>query len=412
MTIRIRMFFHWCTCSVLLGVHPLAQAQESLSLSGFATLGISCFSNRDADFTYNTNPRGPGRSKHCDSGLDSVLGVQADQRLTDTVDGVAQVTILRNADETYRPEFSLANIRWQVSDELTLRAGRVSNPMFLNSDFRLVHFALPTARPATEVYGLSPTFTMDGVDAFYRQRIADWRTEIYVGLHNNTIEAARSNSSRTDEAKTSALATLSISVEHDALLIKASASSGKLNYPTDTVDAILAGLRAVEPLSPGAAALADQLNPREVRLHLYSVGARYDESDWLVQGEIAARRFDSSFFRNSVAGYLTAAYRIGPWSPYATIARRKSQGPLNDSRAGPLNAIVSTLLRSTNYSQSSITLGLSRELGKGTVIKAQNLWLQPDRGSYGNSLLNASPTYNLANPPRDRLVSINLNTVF
>lgn len=397
---------------LLLALPPAARADEPLSLRGFGTLGISCFGDRNADFVYNTMPVGPGRTRTCDAGLDSVLGVQADAVLGQGLGATVQLTSQRTAYDNFKPAFSLANLHWQASDALTIRLGRVSNPLFLDSDYRLVHFSLAGVRPPAEVYGLSPTFTMDGIDAIYRHSADDWNFEYFAAYQGNDIDAPESNSATVDTAKLSRVLTLSVDAEHGPWLYKAAYSGGRVTYATDATDALFDGLRSIDAISPGAAALADQLDMRDAPYRLYTAALRYDGGDWLVQGEIAERTFDKSYFRDSNAGYLTAGYRIGPWMPYGTLARRKTWGPDGDSRAGPLAAEVADLLAATRYDQSSLTLGISRELGKGAVVKAQIEWLQPDRGGYGNSLVNASPDYNPADPPLDRLISVNVNFVF
>jgi hypothetical protein len=40
----------------------LAVEWKDFSLNGFGTLGVSCLSSKNADYTYNSVPRGPGNS--------------------------------------------------------------------------------------------------------------------------------------------------------------------------------------------------------------------------------------------------------------------------------------------------------------------------------------------------------------
>lgn len=68
-----------------------------LSWQGFGTLGVTCSNNEEADFVYNTVPNGPGRTRPCDAGLDSALGIQAGAILSRTLTGTLQLVSQRRA---------------------------------------------------------------------------------------------------------------------------------------------------------------------------------------------------------------------------------------------------------------------------------------------------------------------------
>jgi hypothetical protein len=80
-----------------------ALADERLQLSGFGTLGSAWFSNDTADFSPNTQPIGPGRSKTIDWGLDSRLGGQADIEFTNHLQFTLQGIIQRQPGRDYKP---------------------------------------------------------------------------------------------------------------------------------------------------------------------------------------------------------------------------------------------------------------------------------------------------------------------
>ncbi|HEX7155652.1 MAG TPA: hypothetical protein VF229_00460, partial [Burkholderiaceae bacterium] len=338
--------------------------------------------------------------------------IQGDSAVNARLDASLQVVAKRTASDDFKPEVTNANLRWQAADALSVRVGRVNNPIFLYSDYRLVHYALPGVRPPAEVYGLSPTYVMDGIDARWRQVVRDWRVELYGGLHESDVDAPRSNSTIVDTATLRSNATLVLSGEKGPWLLKGGVASGLVTYATDVTDALFDALRAIDAGSPGAAALADQLDLRGARYELYTLALRYDDGDWTVAGEMARRNFARSYYRDSSGAYLTAGYRIDRWLPYLTLARRKTFGPTADSRAGPLSAEVSALLAATRYDQRSVELGLARELGPGVTLKAQVEWLRPDANSWGASLTNQSPDYGYASPPTFRLISVNVDMVF
>jgi predicted porin len=253
---------------------------------------------------------------------------------------------------------------------------------------------------------------MDGIDAIYRADFADWKMDYFAGFQNGAFAAPRDNSNIVDSAKIDGVLSLGVSAAQGPWFYKAGYSQARVTYVVDSIDALLNGLRSIDSSSPGAAALADQLDMRDATYHLYTLGGRYDKENWLVQAEFAERIFDKSFFRDSYGAYIMAGYRINAWMPYVSIGKRQSWGASSDARAGVLATKVTGLLNSTRYGQKSITLGTSYELGKSTTLKGQVLWLQPDSGAYGNSYGNASSGYNSDQPPVDRLVTVNVNFIF
>jgi hypothetical protein len=383
----------------------------AVQLHGFGTLGISCFSSRDADFVYDTVPNGPGRNGRigrCDAGLDSMLGAQLDAHPLDAVTASLQVVSQRSPYSTFRPYARLANVRWQVTDTWWLRLGRVSNPLFLESDYRLVRQAMVGVRPPVEVYGLAPTYIMDGLDSSYRFALAEWRVELYGGLHMNDIRARGDNTSMVRTYAVRDMKTLSLSAERPPWTFKLGYNTDRVSYNNPRTDLLFGALRALQAVS-----LADDLSIIDTPVHILSAGLRYDDNVWQVQAEVVERDFKRSYFRSARAAYLTAGRRFGVWMPYLTLARRHTSGPAGDSRTPPLlGSYVQELLAATRYDQSSLTLGVSREIGKSMVGKLQAQWLRPDQGSWGTSLANFAPGYDPRQPVRGVLVSASLDFLF
>lgn len=94
-------------------------ALPAVSLHGFGTLGVSCFTTREMDFAYNTLPNGP--IWRCDAGLDSRLGVQMDVQPVDALTASLQVVTQREVHSTFLLQVQLASVRWQVNEAWWLR---------------------------------------------------------------------------------------------------------------------------------------------------------------------------------------------------------------------------------------------------------------------------------------------------
>lgn len=87
---------------------------------------------------------------------------------------VLQVIVEQDYKGHYTPDIEWANVKFDITPELSLRAGRVVLPTFMNSEYRKVGYAIPWIRPPEEVYRTVPVSNVDGIDAAYRFRFDDF----------------------------------------------------------------------------------------------------------------------------------------------------------------------------------------------------------------------------------------------
>lgn len=383
------------------------RAQE-VHFGGFGTLGISCFSSDTADYVLNDQPKGPGRSQTCDTGLDSRVGVQVDLGLSDKLDFAVQAVADRNADRTFTPDIAVAQLRWQASEQTTIRLGRMPTPSFLHSEDRLVSYSQPWVRPPLEVYGLMPIYSNDGLEIIYEDRLGDWHVEWHGGLTRVSFDSPKSNANYVYPID-ARQAYLSLSLQSGNTVAKLGYNRGKVSIHQPDLETLLGTLRFL-----GANGLADDLAVHDSLSQQISLGVRHEQDDWLFMGEIAYRSMDG-FFRDQIGAYATVGRRLGNWMPYATLAHRWTRGPNSDSRAAtlpaPLPAAVTALLASSRFDTTSLSLGLSRDLGKQATFKFQADYIRPDRNSWG-LYTNAAPAYDYANPGGDWLLTVALDFIF
>ena len=185
-------------CACLLGGAAQAQSTDAsapsnelaspiFSISGFATLGVAHSSERRADFmSSDLQLHGAGHARAWSPDVDSRAGVQLGAKLTPQLSAVLQVTSEQRSDGSYRPEIEWANVKYEITPDFSIRAGRIVLPNFMLSDSRKVGFANPWVRPPVEVYGLVPLTRSDGIDISYRHRL---------GEVNNTVQVSFGESS-------------------------------------------------------------------------------------------------------------------------------------------------------------------------------------------------------------------------
>jgi hypothetical protein len=262
------------------------------TLSGFGTLGLTHSSLDTADFVSTAfEPNGAGHDHKYDFTGDSKLGVQLDARLTDKLSAVVQVVSQHRYDNSFKPTLEWANVKYAFTPDLSLRVGRIELPIFLDSDYRNVGYANLWVRAPGEIYNTEPITNSDGADISWRVR---------VGQISNTVRML--------------YGTTSFHINPGALKAEGTGIFGVF----DTVEyhdlTVRAGyLRSEVKLS--------FLDKQPVRLA--SVAASYDTGRWFLQGEFARITVDA-FTPGYLAGYVTAACRIGKFTPYVTYAQEKS----------------------------------------------------------------------------------------
>jgi len=387
----------------------LADTDSNFKLSGFGTLGYSCFSADHADFVLNLQPKGPGRTDQCTTNLDSLLAVQVDVNINEQLEAGLQVTSDYNADRSHEPEFTMAQLRWAVTHNTMLRFGRNHNPAFIHSDTRNVRFAMPWTRPPLEVYGLSPVYIQDGIELLHEKNIGDWWMEMHFSITESNFENPRSNASGTDEVDVVDQYYAGLTLEKESMLLKATYGQGKVTTSSPLLDFVLASLTDQSLISDMA--LQDDM------YQLATVGLQYQTPDWLFVVEYGYRQVENSFFRDMQGAYLTIGRHFDKWMPYVTVARRWTSGPEFDNRAiGPfenylINDPQDGLLSASRFDTTSLSAGVSYQLFDSALIKLQADWLKPDDNSWG-LYTNHNDQYNFSTPDDELLISLNFDFVF
>jgi hypothetical protein len=356
-------------------------------------------------------------SSQCDAGLDSNVGAQLDYRFSEPIEASLQATAYRKGIDHYEPQLTLGYLRWHASDQFTLRLGRMQNPTFLYSEYRMLHYAQPWVRPPREVYSIAPVFLYDGGEAIYRNWLNDWEFEFQGGAGVTKVDLYNS-SGENDDGLDVRLAFLNLSVEHDDWLFKVSYLGGAITQKSLAIRSLFDQMRALNPLIPGLAERANRLEMDDKRFDIVSFGSRYETATWLMVGEYA-RLWMDAYYRTQEGAYLTLGYRSGPWMPYLSFARRWSHGTRRDQtiprglnpELDALARYVDGLFWSTQIDNTSVAVGLSRELTNFITLKVQADWIHPEPNGYG-PFLNHSRDYDFTNPEDEVLFTLNLDFVF
>jgi hypothetical protein len=351
--------------------------EQSLSFSGFGTLGVVHSSEGNADFTSSTfKPNGAGYSHAWSAEVDSLIAGQATAVLSRRLSAVLQVIAEQNYDGTYRPHVEWANVNYRFTPDLGVRLGRTVLPIFMVADSRKVGYANPWVRPPVEVYSLVPVTTNDGIDAVYRMPVGDANAtfQFTAGQSDNRFPDTGANPGVTVEARD--VAALVATYERGFAAVRLNAGRARVTIPE--LEQILGGFRQ---FGPAGAAIADRYGIRDRGITFAGLGASYDPGPWFVMGEWS--RIDAPPLVGAKSGwYVTGGRRAGSITAFATYASARA-----DSLADPglavaalpaalvepatrLNAALNSFL-ATKVVQDTISVGVRWDFAKDVAFKLQ-----------------------------------------
>lgn len=348
--------------AALQGGAAAADPQSSFTVQGFGTLGAARTTSEEVEFVRDiSQPRG-ARSKW-DGRVDSILGLQANWRITPQLEAVVQGVSRYRYDRTFTPEISWAYLKYDPTPKLSLRGGRLGTEFFMMADSRLVGYSFLTVRPPGDFFWYLPFYSIDGADAALTLPVGDavLRGKLFYGISDGNIPLA----DRQWKIDGSPMVGGYLDYQLDAWQIRL----GYANIKFRNSLPIAGQFNAIPAfvLSPAAVrASLDYLETAQTRSHYYSLGLVYDRGPWLVQFMLNHIEQGSNAFQSSEAGYLLAGYRVGRVTPYLGYSWVDS-----DRRGNTLNFAVAGVMADSRSEQQTTIVGARWDVIRNVALKAQ-----------------------------------------
>jgi hypothetical protein len=267
--------------------------------NGFGTIG-AVYSTED-DATYSGpgfNRRGPGEDARISPDVDTRLGLQVIGRFTDRLTATVQVVSEQNYDGRYTPHVEWANLKYDITSDLSVRVGRTAMGSYLFSDSRKVGYAIPWVRAPHEVYDLLPITNSDGVDVTYKFSTGPVRHSLQAFYGENIAELPQGYTGKVKHAW-GVFDTISIS----DLTAKVAYQTQKLYFGSYTTEPIDVTFKAI--------------------------GFQYDPGQYFIGAEWAHSTLESHFFNRDTRGwYVSGGYRISTVTPYFIVAQQDPEAEL------------------------------------------------------------------------------------
>jgi hypothetical protein len=381
-----------------------AGVDDMFSIRGYGTLGVVHSDEDKADFVrdINTQPKGAGHSDSVSAAVDSKTALQIDMKFSERFSGVVQLVSegLQNntwdgdPNEMWIPSLEWANLSYRVTDNLTVRGGRIVLPFLMGAEYQKVGYANHWMRSPIELYGQIPYTSADGGDVSYKSTF---------GSTTNTVRAFYGGQSvRADVFETQATSYgINNTIEHGALTVRASYMGAKFTNvnANDDLTAVFesfatgADAVGVSASAKQARHLSDVFGPGyEFKTKWYGLGATFDPGSWFVMAEVI--KLDAGdLIAEHTSGFVSGGMRLNKFTPYATFAMTDPKtisvsiptAGLPQSLAGfadQMNAGFASF-EDKSTGQKTISLGLRWDVASSIAVKAQYDHIAMDSGSTG-----------------------------
>lgn len=356
---------------------------------------------------------------------DSILGLQVDARLTDDIDGTVQLVGKDRAEDSLEDAVEWAFLRYRLSPDWTLRAGRMGFDIYMLSEYRSLGFSYLWTRPPVEFYGPVAFDSFDGVDITYSTQVGDgtMRAKLYSGKTKNNFLVLGT----LQEIKLQPIYGASLSWESDRWQLRLSVAPNRIDdnlqvFPgTEPLVEILQGL---SPFWPDTQRYIERMVVDDPYVYYYAAGVSFNDKPWVVQSEIAYVDADLGMFPAMVNGYLSVGHQFGETTLFGMVSTVQEEGDREVLSPAPvypfpgmemLNAQLAmmqqgmqTLFDATHLNQTTYSTGLRWDVRYDLALKMQLDHSRVD--AYASGLWDRSTT-----PAKDRALntfSINLNYVF
>ena len=352
-----------CACA-----HAGIGDSGNLSISGFGTLGVAESNSNQAQFARYNQAEGVGDQARI--GLDTNLGLQASYALDDRLSGTVQILSRKNTSPTFTTDLTWAFLKYKVSDELSVRVGRVALPVFMISDYQNVGYANTMMRPPVEMYAQAPIESGDGVDFNYQHALGDTNLGVQgvLGVSRGKLFLVSTGTVATYRAPVRGL---SVTADRGPLTLRASYLSAAMSSNDITpVNTLVSTLTNV-----GFGQLGQDIAVADKKVVFGALGATLDWNNIVVQSEYGQRRAkDKVYIPDTNSWYAMAGYRIGKVLPYYSHAVAKDAGSSITLPAGfPASGALANVVRGALLApeQNSDTLGLRWDFAKSADLKLQ-----------------------------------------
>jgi hypothetical protein len=379
--------------------NPYVDGAENVYISSLDDRGIT------TDLTFETDTR---------------FGLQISSDVSENMSVVAQL-LARARSANFNAIVEWAYADYEFTDWLSLRAGKIKQPVYLVNDYVEVGYAYPWIRPPVEVYYLNnPLNTVNGAELLLAFPVGPGTLSFqpYFGSARDDIPNTQG------QAYFEAENIVGIDVKYSGSGYIVHASNFQCDVNT------YGGLTGVPTnpafMIPGNAVDID-LNGKG-KCDVTSAGLTLDVANVVLYAEWQERTTTETLsrpFGDQDAWYATLGYRIGKWLPHLTYATIDGKASTVQPGAVCPVGVPDCSVPGTTFNfpvaiQSSVTAGLRYEVNDSAALKIEYAVVDVENDPTELADANQQTNYGLFDtnfmlfPPKDKVgvASIALDVIF
>lgn len=355
------------TLAVLSALAAAAHAQDGvpITVSGFGTGALTMTNSDQAEFNRVNQAAGVGKDAR--PGVDSNLGIQATAKWSDTISFTAQGLVRKNGNnDQFGAELAWAFAKFKVSDDFSLRVGRIGLPVYMISDVRNVGYANTMLRPPNEVYRQVTADNADGGDVTYQHSFGDTTVTAQAAVGRTKVRAPGNY-----YVEFKPVVSTQLVVENGPFTYRLGRSQANFGlFDNASLTGLVATLNKV-----GLTSVANELKLTDIKGTFTSAGIAMDYNNIIGQAEYAKRKTESRLVQDTSSWYVMAGYRYGKFVPFIMHGDVK-QDSIRDFAGLPTAGPLAPLAAGTNAAikiglQSTTAIGLRWDFYKSAAFKVQ-----------------------------------------
>ncbi|WP_254795483.1 porin [Arsukibacterium indicum] len=353
----------------------LSLAVAFIPVTAYPNTTINGFASIKAGMTTGSDERLYGYDDTLDFKNESLIALQVKSDLGDKLSVTAQ--LLGRGRDDFDVGFEWAFISYELSDNMTINAGRLRTPFYKYSDFKDVGYAYDWLRVPQGVYGLGFD-TIEGLTFYRTAQIGSVDSTlqlIFGGYDGNASLSGAQVSAQIDNVTgiTWELAKDAFSARFAYLTGKTSIDTSPVTLaPGFTVGNLYQAL-AANGLTP----LVTAIDIDDESSNFIGVGLTYDDSDWIAVAEYTRVEVENSFIATQKNWYVSLGKRFDGITPYISYERENNDAvvsiyqPYTGVLPPQLLVPVQGLVASQERDASTWNLGVRYDFHPSAAFKAQ-----------------------------------------
>ena len=347
----------------------------AIQFDGFFTVGAATHDDKNKN-TYISSLGDRGITEDVTFETDTRFGIQMTSDVSENMSVVAQL-LATGTSSNFNANIEWAYVDYEFTDWLSLRAGKIKQPVYLVNDYVEVGYAYPWIRPPVEVYYLNnPLNTVNGMELLLSFPVGPGRLSFQPYLGSNRDDIPNSGGTGYFEAE-----------NIYGIDVKYAGRGYAVHASNFTCDVNTFGSLTGVPTDPGYGipgnAVDINLNGKG-QCRVSSAGLNLDISNVVVYAEWQERTTKDTLsrpFGDQNAWYTTVGYRIGKWLPHLTFASIDGKSSLvtDSNGAGAITVPAAggppwpagTTFNFPVAIQTSITAGLRYEVNDSAALKVE-----------------------------------------